>query len=168
MPRKPIPLPPLETLESTFHLTASGRLVSKVSRTSRTAGEYADNGVRREYRSVSLGGRIYFAHRVVWALFYKEEPPENIDHINGEPTDNRPANLRAASHAQNMRNKRRYRSNTSGIKGVHKRKDSGLWRAYISCNGKRTHIGQYQTKEEARIALDLARAEMHGEFARAA
>lgn len=165
MPRKAVPLPPLTLLRSMFDLTDEGRLVNKMSRTSRVAGAFADEHLRKGYRSV-YATRLLFAHRVVWAMFYGEEPPENIDHIDGDLLNNRPRNLRATTHSQNMCNARVHRHSASGIKGVHKRKDNGMWRAYISKGGKRLNIGQFASMEEASNVLAIARKEMHGNFAR--
>ena len=151
-----------------FSLTADYRLINKMSRTSRRCDELADIHTRTGYRSVYVAGKMQSAHRVIWVMTHGREPVGYLDHINGNILDNRPDNLREATHAENMRNKKIYKSNTSGAKGVHRRKDNGLWRAYISSGGKRTNVGQFSTREEAQAALDKVRAKMHGEYARAA
>lgn len=85
-----------------------------------------------------------------------------VDHINGDGLDNRRCNLRESTHALNMRNKRLYRNNTSGFKGVTRR--NGRWRACITCNGRRVRLGSFDTAEAAGRAYDAAARELHGEF----
>lgn len=84
------------------------------------------------------------------------------DHINGNGLDNRRANLREATHTENMRNRRRPRTNTSGYKGVSYVKSNGKWGASIQDR----HIGYFRTPEVAALAYDLAAHELYGEFAR--
>jgi hypothetical protein len=168
MPRKPISLPPLEILRKMFRCDLNtGILYNRVSRTSRRFGARADTGCRRGgYRIVFVDGRHYSAHRVVWALAHGTEPPAILDHINGDPTDNRPSNLRKAEHGQNLWNRSTPKHSTSGAKGVHRRKDTGKWRAYISVDRKRTWLGTFETFAEADAEARSARQKNHGNFAR--
>lgn len=85
------------------------------------------------------------------------------DHRNGNGLDNRRANLREASTAQNAANQGIKRSNTSGFKGVSL--ERGRWRAQIRILGKKVNLGRYQTPELAARAYDKAAREYHGEFA---
>lgn len=106
----------------------------------------------------------YRVHRIVWKMMTGDEP-DSIDHINGRQTDNRWANLRSCTHGQNMQNCTHQRSNnTSGAKGVHPCK--GRWRAMIRIEGKSTHIGIFDTVEEASRAYRAAAERTFGEFAR--
>lgn len=168
MPLKPCALPSSELLNSLFSVSSDFRLVNKVSRTSRRAGEYADAHLSGGYRTVYVDGKLRLAHRVIWKMTHGEDPKLFLDHINGDIRDNRPENLREVSHTQNMFNKKTYKSSSTGIKGVHHRKDNGMWRAYVVADGKRLNIGQFPTKEDAQAALNPIRAELHGEYARAA
>lgn len=79
-------------------------------------------------------------------------------------TDNRLANLREASSFQNQWNAKRRRDNTSGYKGVTRSK-SGRWFAKIKKHNKLTHLGTYDTPQEAHEAYCAAAREMHGEYA---
>jgi hypothetical protein len=89
-----------------------------------------------------------------------------VDHRNGNGLDNRRSNLRPATIAQNAMNRRRRADNTSGFKGVSFRKETEVWRAYVSVLGKRVWLGQYRTAIEAAAAYDVAAKLHYGEFAR--
>jgi len=93
----------------------------------------------------------------------------HVDHINGNPLDNRKENLRVCTPQQNNMNRRKYNNNTSGYKGVYYQKKpkhmineySKPWRAEI----RRIHIGLYKTKEEAALAYNKKALEVFGEYA---
>lgn len=89
---------------------------------------------------------------------------EVVDHINGDPLDNRRANLRLCSHAENMKNRKPNRNATNQFKGVES--VSGKWRAVIKADGKRYHTGRFATQMEAARAYDDLARTLHGEFAR--
>lgn len=89
-----------------------------------------------------------------------------IDHIDGNPLNNKVENLRESTRNQNNQNSRRPKTNTSGHKNVCWDKKSGKWRVRIQANGKRHYFGLYEDKEEAiRVAIE-ARKKLHGEFGR--
>lgn len=85
-----------------------------------------------------------------------------VDHANGDGLDNRRANLRLATRAQNMQN-RRIQSGSSRFKGVSW--DDGSWRSYISCNGTRMWLGNFADEENAARAYDERARELFGPFA---
>lgn len=85
------------------------------------------------------------------------------DHQNHDTLDNRRRNLRHSTVATNMWNRPIRADNTSGFIGVNFHK--GKWNARISVNGKRKHLGDFKTPEEATRARDKAVKELHGEFA---
>lgn len=88
------------------------------------------------------------------------------DHINGDGLDNRRANLRMATQAENLRNRGLPANNTSGFKGVSFRRQRGRgWKSTIGLNGKRIHLGLFSTPEAAARAYDAAARELFGEFA---
>lgn len=108
-----------------------------------------------------LMGEKVLAHRAVYALANGEWPDGEIDHINGIKTDNRPGNLRSTSHEGNMRNQRLRSTNTSGFNGVSYDKSRGKYEAFIYVNGRKSHVGRFDTAEEAVAARKLASKE-HG------
>ena len=88
-----------------------------------------------------------------------------IDHRNGNRLDNRRANLRLASHSENLHNRGRSTNNTSGFKGVSWDVDREMWRATILVAGRWRQIGRFATKEDAARAYDAESVLMLGEFA---
>lgn len=115
------------------------------------------------YWQIKLFGECYAGHRLAWLYFYGVWPEKFIDHINGDKTDNRIANLREATQSQNMANSKISRNNTSGIKGVAKLKD-GRYRAYITHERKRIDIGIYLTVSEAAKAREKMGRKLKGQF----
>lgn len=103
---------------------------------------------------------------MVW-LYVHGAIPDNmdIDHINGDRSDNRLVNLRLATASQNQQNSRLQVTSKSGFKGVHLHKQSGRWLARIKHNGVRRSLGLYKTPEEAGAAYLRASIEIFGEFA---
>lgn len=91
---------------------------------------------------------------------------EVIDHINGNGLDNRRVNLRACTHAENSRNRRRQHNNRSGYTGVYFHKGNNGWIAQIKVNNQMVYLGTFATAEEASAARDLAARRYHGRFAR--
>lgn len=99
-------------------------------------------------------------HRVVMRC----PPDKEVDHENHNGLDNRKENLRICSHLRNGYNRLPYKGRP--FKGVYFRKDSGKWRAYITCETKRIHLGNFPTALEAARAYNEAAVKYHGEFAR--
>jgi len=117
---------------------------------------------RSGYLHGRFRGKVWYAHKVVYALAYGKWPESFVDHINGNKTDNRVENLRAANHAQNARNMfRNY--GTSKYKGVHKTKYG--WIAQVKGDKKNRYLGTFPCETSAAIAYDRACIEAHGEYA---
>lgn len=129
------------------------------------AGRLAGSDRGSCYIRLTIDGVRYYAHRLAWLLVHGTEPGEIIDHIDGNPSNNRISNLRVATHAQNISNSGLRPNNTSGYKGVSKDRSTG-YRATIVKNGKQFHLGSFATKEEAYAAYCKAAKKLHGEFAR--
>lgn len=101
------------------------------------------------YLRAELGGRLLQAHRVAFALFNGRWPNGDIDHINGDPSDNRPVNLRDVTHTVNMRNMARRCNNQSGHSGVHWNKRTEKWTASIGGGSQRVYLGEFTDLSEA-------------------
>jgi len=117
---------------------------------------------------VNLDATTVYLHRLIWKLMTGEQPPPVIDHIDGDGANNRWANLRAATYAQNRGNIRRSKNNRTGFKGVWKIPSGyrGLKRygASIKIAGKNITIGRFHTAEEAHAAYCAAAKKYFGEF----
>jgi hypothetical protein len=81
-----------------------------------------------------------------------------VDHINRNGLDNRRSNLRYVTHSQNMWNRSKHVNNTSGFVGVTLRKVTEKWEASIQAHGKRKHLGEFNTPEEASTVYQAAKA----------
>jgi hypothetical protein len=131
-------------------------------------GAEAGHRTAQGYRLIGIDGTNYLAHRLAWLHVHGAHPPDEIDHINGDPTDDRIANLRPCSRTENARNVRGGRS--SRFKGVYRRLYNGgktiRWVAHIRIDGKNRYLGTYPTDEEAFAAYKAAALEHYGEFAR--
>jgi hypothetical protein len=116
------------------------------------------------YRQIKIDGTPYLAHRLVWFVETGNWPEGELDHRDLNPANNRFHNLRAATHAQNLRNLRVRKDNVLGIKGVRRR--GAMFDARITLNGKQHLIGRYESAEEASAAYAEASKRLHGEFGR--
>jgi hypothetical protein len=117
---------------------------------------------------IRFGSKVYEASRVVWFLCTGEQPPDYLDHINRDRTDNRMANLRPATASQNLANAKAWKRRDPSIpKGVKKERE-GRFSARIRVDGKVYPLGSFPTAEEAHAAYISAARDHFGEFARAA
>ena len=114
-------------------------------------GKVAASEKGRGYLMLRLNGRALFAHRVVFILANGSDPyPLHIDHINGNRADNRPANLRAVTNAENIAHRTTQNSNnTSGHPGVYWHKAASKWAACIKRNRTTHHLGLFDQIEDA-------------------
>lgn len=146
----------------------SGKIFWRIGGGRRKKGEEAGsvNKTRwNTYIEIGVGGGIYKAHRIAWAIYYGSWPSGLIDHNNGNSMDNSISNLRLATAAQNSHNATIRKSNTTGFKGVTYKRNENAYVAQIRANGSRKYLGIYRTAEEAHEVYCLAAAMLHGEFA---
>lgn len=86
-----------------------------------------------------------------------------VDHVNGNALDNRRANLRLATKAQNSFNSRR-RPNKFGLLGVHG-VGNGKFRGRVNLYGRSFYTPYTNSPEEAARARDILARQLHGSFA---
>jgi len=133
---------------------------------SRFAGKKAGVKSTSRYVTIRLNYKIYYLHRVAWMLVTGDWPRCEIDHINGDKSDNRFCNLREATRAQNARNKGVTAASKTGVSGVCFRKAKGKWDANITVMNKQVHLGRFDTMESAVNARKEAELHYYGRFSR--
>lgn len=104
------------------------------------------------YPHGTIFDKSYKAHRIAWLLHFGEWPKHTIDHINGDPADNRISNLRDVPHRVNLRNVKRHCDNKSGVTGVCYQRASRKWMAFINGNSGLELLGTFDRKAEAVVA----------------
>jgi hypothetical protein len=130
----------------------------------RYAGTIAGTTRHDGYVTIRIDDKPFLAHRLAWLWVLGCWPEAVIDHIDGNPNNNRIANLREATHRQNQQAQKRRPQNTSGFKGVSRR--HGRWAAQIRIDGRKTGLGLFDTKTEAHHAYLKAARQHFGEFAK--
>jgi hypothetical protein len=107
--------------------------------------------------------RKYYLHQLVF-LMHHGYIPSNVDHIDGNGSNNRIENLRLATVSENMYNTKINTKNTSGFKGVHFNKQKQKWQAKLWVRGEQI-ARAFQSKELAVEFMELFREMAHGQFA---
>lgn len=117
------------------------------------------------YQEVTICKKKHYAHRLIFMMFHGRWPIQ-VDHIDGDRSNNLISNLREANNAQNNRNTGLRSTNKTGFKGVYYNKLNKNYNARITVNYKNIHIGCFRTAEEAHEAYKKVASELHGDFAR--
>ncbi len=113
------------------------------------------------YLRVKVDNTSIGEHRLIFILHFGRFPLGGIDHINGDPSDNRIENLREVSHRENCMNVKLRADNSSGVQGVHWQKRNKKWRAKINTANGRISLGLFSSLDDARRARETAMAK-HG------
>lgn len=146
----------------------TGHFYAIEQRGKRKAGDRLGYADKLGYVKIAINGKWLLAHRVAWAIANGGAWPDGeIDHINGNPSDNRIANLRVATRGQNVVNGKFNTLNTSGFRGVSRvyRKRFGVrFQATLKRNGVNHYLGIFDTAEEAHAAYVAAAVKSSGEF----
>lgn len=114
----------------------------------------AENGTG--YKASKIFAQRILAHRVAWKMVTGEEPPVQIDHIDGRRDNNAFSNLRASSDRLNSKNRGLRADNSSGVVGVHFHIGKQKWTSSIGAGGKQIPLGTFATKEDAIAARRAA------------
>ena len=147
------PLPPVELLRELFSYDPETGAVTR----NKTGAQVGYRNVGDGYLRFSLNRSVMKVHRLAWKLQTGEEPPQEIDHVNQDKTDNRWCNLRAAEPRENQANKKYPKQRY--LKGA-RRTPYGAW--YASCHGE--HIGMASSEEHAHELYKKHHAKKYGEF----
>lgn len=128
----------------------SGLIFNKVHRKgSRGSGKPSGTINNCGYIAISLNRKKLLGHRLAWAIFYGENPKSEIDHINGNRSDNRIINLRVVTRRQNHRNMLpKIKGKVPGL-----RFRNGKWTAQARNESGQVHIGTFASMESAVSAL---------------
>lgn len=114
------------------------------------------------YIVIGINYKLHHAHRLAWLYVHGEWPKNNIDHIDGNPSNNRLDNLREATQGQNMQNQSKPQSrNKSGCLGVHWCIRDHKWIAKIGFDGRQKFIGRFDTPELAHQAYLAVKSQVH-------
>lgn len=174
--KAPRPMPDRQVLESLFEYR-EGCLWWKV----KPEGYFKDPAYQRSWNTKFAGkpaglhrpdgyvltmvqGKNVLVHRIIYFLAHGYCPAK-VDHVDGNPANNRIENLRAANDSQNCWNMALSSKNTSGIKGVTWHIRDKRWQAQLKINDKMVHLGQFRELEDAKAAVINYRKIHHGEFA---
>lgn len=128
------------------------------------AGTVAGTLKKTGYIEIRIDGVSYQAHRLAWMYVYGSMPEGCLDHKDMNKTNNRTRNLRIATHAENLRNRKVRRDSGTGRKGVYA--SAHRFKAQITVDGKVIHLGSFSTMDKASDAYAKAAIEYHGAFAR--
>lgn len=130
--------------------------------------EVLESGYRRRF--VFINKKNYKAHRI--ALIMSGTDPKDlvgkdVDHINGDASDNRLKNIRVVERIYNARNTKKNKANSSGVTGVYWSKQMRKWHAQITLKNKRVHLGYFDTVSDAAKVRAIAEhkhgfSERHG------
>jgi hypothetical protein len=143
----------------------TGLFTWKKHRCSNIVGKTAGTLLGTGYIELSIFKTHYLAHRVAWFYVNGAWPKAGIDHRDGVRSNNAFKNLREATQRENCRNKIIQKNCKSGIQGVCWDVEKCKWRAYVNVDGKHTHLGRFDSIEEAAVARKAGALLAHGEFA---
>lgn len=122
----------------------------------------------RHVGTVYIGSTMYSLSRIVFALANGYDPAsKDVDHIDGDRSNNNPSNLRAVTHAQNCMNRNTGRNPASGVTGVYWNQKLERYLVFIRANGVQQYLGCYADKEDAVTARREGEEKYHGEYQRA-
>ena len=142
----------------------NGDLYYKKPRSRIKVGDIAGNLNKDGYRQVKIGNKSYKVHRIIFLMHYGYLPPQ-VDHINGNRSDNCIENLRPATNSTNQYNRKPQKSNTTGYKNIHFCNRSQKYVVSFRIDGKLLNFGSYKELNDAKNIAMQKRIELHKEFA---
>lgn len=117
------------------------------------------------YIQVEVSGKNFMLHRIIYEMHNGTIPAGlQIDHIDGNPLNNRIENLRLCNQIENRQNSKLSKNNTTGYRGILKTPNN-KYQARLTVNGKKLYLGLFTTPEEAFNCVEQKRKELYGEFA---
>jgi len=131
----------------------AGILTWKMPGQGRKVGHQAGTQRPDKYWIVSIDNNRYAVHRIIYSMHHQVEPVGCVDHMNGDPSDNRIDNLRLVTYRQNNSNRKHHRAGK--LVGASRLKN-GRWQSRIWVEGKPIQIGTFATEQEAHDAYKNA------------
>lgn len=142
----------------------TGNFTRRIANGTAKAGDVAGGVLPNGYVQISVDGHPYLGHRLAWFYEYGQWPTEHTDHVDGDRANNRLANLREATAAQNCANTGPQVNNTSGVKGVYWSKIRRKWIAQIGVGRAVKNLGGFVDLGEAKAARAAAEITFQGDF----
>lgn len=121
------------------------------------AGTEGGNG----YLQISIKKHRNYLHRIAWFYMTGEWPKDDIDHLDGNRSNNRWSNLREATRTINMQNRRSVAANKTSCSLLGAYKTRKHWLSKIRVDGGNIHLGVFDTAEEAHAAYIEAKRRLH-------
>ena len=141
-----------------------GNLIWKIATSPRVrVGDIAGYLNGYGYIGIGIDGSSYKAHRLIY-FYHNGCLPSNIDHIDGNKSNNKIENLRSATTSQNAMNQKISTKNSSGVKGVHWHKRDKKWVVQLKSDSKRYSFGYFNDKKEAELVAIEETNKLHKEF----
>lgn len=156
-----------QRLHELFEYRDDGNLIWKNNKGTSKKGSAAGCVEEHGYIRINVDRKRYRLHQLIF--FYHHgylTDGKYIDHIDGNPSNNRIENLREVTASQNLMNSKLSAGSTSGVKGVHWYKSKNKYQVHVTLNSKTIHLGYFDTIEEAEAAAIAGREKYHGDFAR--
>lgn len=160
------PMPSMDVLRALFELDAErGVLLRQRSHRGYKRGEVCGTAMKGGHLQTCVNRKRYLVHRIIYFMATGVDPGDMVvDHINGDPQDNRIGNLRLATKADNSRHKVKLASvNRSGHRNVSWSNTWNCWLVSVRRDGtsKTKHC---KTLEEAAIVAKELRQRLYGDF----
>lgn len=137
-----------------------GRAANAKAWNTKLSGKIAGVRCGNGYTAIAIKNKKYYAHRLAILMVTGKWPNHQVDHVNGDRSDNRLCNIREASQYENMQNCT-FSTNNSGYTGVSFKAKTIRWIAQINAYGKQIYLGSFKTKEEAAKAYLKAKSKLH-------
>lgn len=152
-----------EEIDTRFNIDLNTGVITRKYRSGKMRKGSTVGGLDKDgYLSTTINNKRYRIHRLLWFYVHGEYPKNQIDHINGNKTDNSIGNLRESTPLQNMQNIRKPLSNNkSGYLGVYLNKITNRYYSQIKKGNLRICLGYFDTPEEAYNVYLKKKREIH-------
>lgn len=125
-----------------------------------TTGQFAGKTISgtntKGYIQLQIDGITLLGHRVCYCLMTGSMPPMDIDHIDGDKTNNTWSNLRLVNNSDNHKNMKIFKTNSSGVAGVAWNPIKNRWDSYITSRNRRFYLGRFKNFFDAVCARKAA------------